>query len=258
MTPGLLGSSPVPTTRLGSSSIHPSLTHLSMSPFHHQTSGMTSSLIRPLNPSSVSSSTAFASSHPASFSHDHHLQRLRYQRERFHNIHQHYSLSSEEDFNRQNVSLHPRKSSTTPEPFSSLSQGDDDYSYGLYQTHPQTHPQSVHLASHVDAAASSPIHSPHSRLRYRRERFHQQHFSLSSSEDDSFNQLRRHPRYRNFHSAPEYHAGYRSFSMGSAGVEEDYSSYSSPHQFSSRGREEEILDAKIKRFLAVSSLFYLS
>lgn len=84
----------------------------------------------PLRPSSnlaSSSMTAF----PASVSHqsDHH-QRLRYQRERFHNIHQHYSLSSEEDFNRHSTTtgLH-RKSSTTPEPFSSLSQGDDDYSY---------------------------------------------------------------------------------------------------------------------------------
>jgi hypothetical protein len=81
------------------------------------------SLIRP-SPIAASS-TATATAFPSALSHQDH-QRLRYQRERFHNIHQHYSLSSEEDFNRH--SLH-RKSSTTPEPFSSLSQGDDDYSY---------------------------------------------------------------------------------------------------------------------------------
>lgn len=117
-------------------------------------------------------------------------------------------------------------------------------------------PPSTHLPSHpLHESSSSPIHSPYQRLRYRRERFHQQHFSLSSSEDDSLN-MRRH---RNFHSAPEYQAtGPYSFSIASSGVglggDEDYStSYSSP--FPGRHREEDILDAKIKRFLAVSTCF---
>ena len=139
-------------------------------PLHHSLSSSSSSIShhhsRPSNPFVGSSSTALScveqpSFGPSSSSHagmmSDHLQRLRYQRERFHNIHQYYSLSSEEDFARQG--MHPRKSSTTPEPFSSLSQGEDDYSYSssfsagqhhLEQTQPLLPPHMASLARRDD------------------------------------------------------------------------------------------------------------